>query len=493
VPPDHVQKVSDANWLQIIDGKNWANRKDRWLQVTRGVVGEVSVRTFASDFRSAAHHQPERFAKLALRIPPDANGHYLSSLLDAFRETKPPQNFPSDLTWERAPHSLIEQIMQRFGHRLDNTDFAQALCRAVEARADEEWSDACLRHIMQIAVGHADPERDYFSCQHSARGSSGSTQEMEPDLESSALNCARGAAARCIAGLLFERTDRFTLLKPAIEALVIDGHPSVRMASVGIALAMMNVNQSDAVNLCIHACHHDDDGILVGHELQEFLSYTVGDFLDRLLPLIHRMINSTKDNVAKAGASWAAVVFAHDGRLSDLVQTCVDGSQPKRLGVAEVLSRESGQGRTGEPAREIVAQLFKDADADVRARAASVLFYDKVWQTDFALPLAHRLLKSEAAGQSLDRILHSLKDTRSSLAPYGTLILEICRLIADRANAPQDGGRSVHSFGYLLSPVLLRLYEQSEGNRDLRRQCLNAWDALLQARVGLEALSQLEQ
>jgi len=39
-----------------------------------------------------------------------------------------------------------------------------------------------------------------------------------------------------------------------------------------------------------------------------------------------------------------------------------------------------------------------------------------------------------------------------------------------------------------IATILLRLYQQSEAasDRDLRRRCLDQWDALLKARVGMD-------
>jgi hypothetical protein len=44
----------------------------------------------------------------------------------------------------------------------------------------------------------------------------------------------------------------------------------------------------------------------------------------------------------------------------------------------------------------------------------------------------------------------------------------------------------------LLAKVLLRLYEQSEHDRALRRRCLDAWDGLLRQGVGHDVLQNVD-
>jgi len=43
-----------------------------------------------------------------------------------------------------------------------------------------------------------------------------------------------------------------------------------------------------------------------------------------------------------------------------------------------------------------------------------------------------------------------------------------------------------------LAKVLLRLYEQAEHDRELRRRCLDAWDRLISQRVGFDALRHID-
>ena len=53
-----------------------------------------------------------------------------------------------------------------------------------------------------------------------------------------------------------------------------------------------------------------------------------------------------------------------------------------------------------------------------------------------------------------------------------------------RTRRPLDAG--------LLAKVLLRLYEQSEYDRQLRRKCLDAWDGLLRQGLGYDVLQNID-
>ena len=53
-----------------------------------------------------------------------------------------------------------------------------------------------------------------------------------------------------------------------------------------------------------------------------------------------------------------------------------------------------------------------------------------------------------------------------------------------RTRRPLDAG--------VLAKVLLRLYEQSEHDRALRRRCLDAWDGLLREGIGYDVLHNID-
>src|SRR5690606_28569010 len=76
IPPDKLPCVSDRVWLSII-ARQWpGTRPHRWKQHDKDTVGEVSIEQFARALGAAARRDPQRFARLALSVPPKSSPAY---------------------------------------------------------------------------------------------------------------------------------------------------------------------------------------------------------------------------------------------------------------------------------------------------------------------------------------------------------------------------------------------------------------------------------
>ena len=90
-------------------------------------------------------------------------------------------------------------------------------------------------------------------------------------------------------------------------------------------------------------------------------------------------------------------------------------------------------------------------------------------------------------------MLHGLERLAKPLRPYAAVVCALADRFAGplaveardhRTRRPLDAG--------LLAKVLLRLYEQSEHDRVLRRRCLGAWDSLLREGIGYDVLRNVD-
>lgn len=83
--------------------------------------------------------------------------------------------------------------------------------------------------------------------------------------------------------------------------------------------------------------------------------------------------------------------------------------------------------------------------------------------------------------------LHELEQYGGPLPPFSTVIFTLCeefaRGFADESRNPAQ--RSAYA-GSRISPLLLRLYEQSSSKElsPIRHRCLDMWDLLMEHRVG---------
>jgi hypothetical protein len=492
IPGDRLSKLSDSDWLTIIAG-DWSRRSRRWKQMGPNQVGEVSVEMFARDLEHVTHLQPARFARWALRISVEADSRYPIAILQALAKRDPPRGSAEGQSWEQATVAEVEAVLRRFAGLEGDREFAMAVCQALTVRAEADWTDDAMLLLVKLASGHSDPLPGHYSIRRARRRDSNDAGADRPDVEMSAINCVRGAAAGAIKSLLFHNPERLRILRPAVDSLLGDPHAAVRVAAVGLAVPLLNVDRKAALDAFLRACAHPDDEVLGGRDLNHFLSYTILDHADRLQPLIDRMVASSIGDVAKAGAIWAAVAWSHRELLQDTALTCVGGSVWQRIGLAEGLAGAVARGRCHEAALGRLQTLFDDPEKAVRDVASRVFREEGLFETASAVALAEAFLRTRALDDNVDDLLQGLERQTKSLRPYSAVVCALADRFAGplaaeardhRTRRPLDAG--------LLAKLLLRLYEQSESDRGLRRSCLGAWDGLLRERLGYDVLRNVD-
>ncbi|MDX2039414.1 MAG: hypothetical protein SFX72_22400 [Isosphaeraceae bacterium] len=493
IPADRLPRLSDRNWLAVIRG-DWSNRSRTSKQMGPDRFGEVNVEMFARDLGRMASLQPARFAQLALRIPVESDPRYPIAVLNALVSRKPPNETSDDSTREEATIAQIESIIRRFAFLEETREFAMSVCRVIRERHDCDWRDDIVQLLSRLATDHADPLSGPDAVTRARNLDPEGESGVWSDVELTSINCVRGAAAGAIKALLFDQPNRLGMLQAAVDSLVDDPHAAVRAAAVGLALPIYNIDRAKAVDVFLRACEHPDDQVLTAYDLRRFLGYTILEFAETLRPLIDRMVNSKLGNVAKLGAAWAALGWVHRGHFDDIMSDRAERTRWQRVGVAEALANAVSEGHDSSDVLERLQALFDDSEKEVRDAASGVFrvasFFDRV---SSAPSVADAFLGSEALDDNVDDLLHGLEEFSGSLKPYSSVICGLADRFAGplaseardyRTRRPLDAGQ--------LAKVLLRLYEQSEDDRKLRRRCLDAWDVLLRQGIGHDVLQNVD-
>lgn len=299
----------------------------------------------------------------------------------------------------------------------------------------------------------------------------------------------RGVVAGAIEAVLFDHPERLGMVQSAVDSLLNDPHAAVRAAAVGLALPLYNIDREVAVGAFLKACSHEDDEVLQSYHINHLLHYTILDFADRLRPLIERMVASRIGEVAKSGAAWASLAWAHQGLMDDIVSVCVEGTRWQRIGVADAISNAVARGHDRPAVLDRLRSLFDDPEKEVRNVASGVFRVADCFNQLYAVSLAEGFLRSRAIDDNVDDLLYALEGFTVSLKPYASVICGLADQFAGplaaeardiRTHRPIEAG--------LLAKVMLRLDEQSEHDRVLRRRCLDAWDGLLRQGIGHDVL-----
>jgi hypothetical protein len=107
--------------------------------------------------------------------------------------------------------------------------------------------------------------------------------------------------------------------------------------------------------------------------------------------------------------------------------------------------------------------------------------------------LAQRFAASAALDDNMDDLLTALEGYAGELKPYaGPVFTMADRLAGPLAAEARDHQTRRPLDADMLTKVLLRLYEQADHDKELKRRCLDAWDQLIAHGIGRDTLQQID-
>jgi hypothetical protein len=485
LPSDRLHQISDRAWLGIINNKEIPeDRSAKWKQIGPDRVAESSIRHFADDLRVVAKRYPERFAQLALKFPPGVHPLYLAAILDGVKTTKP-ENIPEEekASWKPATIETIEAILDKYPSG-DDQRVALDFCWLVRERPAENWSDNAISRLLDYAVNHQDPEAGKLNV-YSGRSSDEATTTIET-LVTNAINCVRGVAAAAIGALLWEHPAWLSRFQPALEHLVNDPHPAVRIGTLEASMPLLNMDKDLAVSLFLQACK-DDLRVAACCYAVYYFNSCLPSHADVLSPVVLQMFGSDIDEIAEEGAKEICARWLFDGLFETELNKCTNGSSAHRKGIAQVASHFIRKNDYTERCKELLLPLFDDKDADVRQKVRHT-FHNNVelLKLPGIQPFIQSFIRSQAFRDDPTGILFSFEQFPEPLAPFADSIFVICEeFTGPLAELSRDVSQGIaHDVSQVVS-LLLRLYDQAkEHHPTIAAKCLDAWDILFEKRIG---------
>lgn len=480
-----LERISDRAWLDIV-GNRRVNEENNhnWIQVDPDHVLASSIRQFSGSLQRIARRYPERFGRLSLLFPDNVHPAYISAILDGCTPKIPDANIPQSekLSWKPASMGTVEALLRKFKAG-DDRETAISFCRLILARAEENWSDETLTRLIHYAKNHPDLEQGKLNvhCNQADKDASVDT------LYQNSINCVRGVAAEAIARLLWEHSEWLEKLRPAIESLVQDKHPAVRMAAIEIFLPLINLDKNQAVEWFCLACS-DDLRVAASPRAREFINYTIKSHFDKIGPLVKKMMSSSLPDVAKEGATEVAARWLFYGFFEQELKICQSGTIPQRQGVAIIATQFFHHEKYLLKCQNLLKSLLNDPDKEVRGELHGL--YHKIESLDDAQikPFLMEYINSRTFIDSSDRFVYYLKDVEGSIVFLADTIFAMYDVFS---SALKKESREMWShFPHTISeslPLLLRLYEQSlaGGNHEIASRCLDTWDIFYQNRIGV--------
>ncbi len=478
----NLSRISNRSWLEIVN--NNKIQEDAFEQFSHGEGGGLSlssIRQFSHSLWKIAARFPETFGQLALNFSENTHPLYIRSILDAMALTKPDSDVPESerASWNPALIETVLSVCEKFRPN-NNSEVLSSFCRLVSRRAGEDWPDSVVQKLLYILSYCNEPEPEKLNGNHD-------TPTEDDDVKcfsNKSLNSLRTDALGAIGKLLWHHQDWLDKVKPGIDSVVVDSNTDVRMAAVEMLLPVIKIDRQHAVSWFCQLSQ-EDDRVPASPYAMEFFNYTIREYSSQLKPIIFRMLNSPRPDVARQGAELATGYSLFHDLFWEEVELCRIGSLPQRKGGAKAATYLIREGKCAAKCRELLEVFFNDPEEEVRKETRS-MFFDGFFDVEANISLAVLFVKSKAFVDYQYDILFELKGIKKSLLPYSGIILEICRVVsstlpAETRNDQSQTGNLVRD----ISPLILRLYEQAHGKKnDVANSCLDAWDTFFEKRVG---------
>ena len=479
-----LEKISDRSWLEIVHNKEIPEENHNWRQVDENHAVTSSVWQFSRSLGNIAKRFPERFGQLSLHFPEDIHPRYVSAILDALKQKDPKTDIPEGerADWNPACVETVEKVLEKF-QTGDEQETAISFCRLIGDRADEKWSGKTIERLILYATSHPDLEPGKLNI-HCDKTADAASVDM---LFQNTINCVRGVAAEAIGQLLWNNADLLKKLRPAIESLVNDPHPAVRMASIDALLPILNIDKDQAVAWFCEACENDlrvaasPSGVLV-------FNVTVTSHFDQIAPVIRAMVRSPIDEVSQEGAEEVTARWLFHGLFEEELAECRKGTIVQRKGVVQIAAHFLNEENHTVRCQELLLPLLDDPEKEVRAETRSIFRSKAFPNQSISKEFLKIYIRSKAFADDPVWMVNDLRDFPDSLIPLAEIIFVICEIFSTtlREKSREVASRVPHTVSDVFS-LLLRLYEQSQAssNAEIANRCLDIWDMFFENRVGI--------
>jgi hypothetical protein len=430
-----AEKMSDEQWLRAI-AKHDGEVGD-WGRFTGGASELAQV------LQAQTVADPERFARLALRLDDKSHPAYLNAVLYALREV-------NDIDPE-----LVFEVMRHVAS-LDRGDHDRALPDALHQLLDAEVPTDIIALVLRIARGSADPVDEAWQ-----RDAWGGNRFYNGDPFSNGINTARGSAAITLGDLLVHDTggSRTALIAPHFGELVADPSVAVRSCVAHVLAAGLRHARDDVAIAFPTLIDAPDE--LLGTRLVEDLVMYLGIADNTFVgPVVERMMASPLDEVQLAGGRLAAYAGLELG-LPTLLDAAVQASEPKvREGAATICAHRLPITAESEQAASALTALFADDDDEVRSEAAHVAAALRDRPLEPHIETLHALIASPAFEPANTQLLITLEHATERV---DELILATARRFIDTYKG-QLASIATHAAADArdVGALLLRAYAQAE-------------------------------
>ena len=423
--------MTDDQWLGAIAKYQSVDRR-----IARERI-EGGARQLAERLGERTVEDPERFARLALRLPGDANPVYLDAMLVGLKAA----------AIAKEPKLEVCRKALRESRGPCGRSIVDVL-----GGIDGELPEHAVQMLHELATGHEDPARELWQ-EEAGHG----RRWYDGDPHAAGINTTRGRAADVITNLIVKDAAYVGRFSATVARMVEDRSASVRACVAGTLCAITRHDPGLGMSL-FQRMDLSEDRLLTTPHVCEFIRWGLRASFGQLRPLVERMLRAREPDVRRVGAGLAGLAALRHDCAADLAAEALNGDAKQRLGLAEVAAARLGDSDFRGWSESRLVVLFDDEDDDVRRVAASC-FRDL---PDVALETYRDLIaafcESRAFRGASFWLLHALEQSRRRLP--GTTCLVCGRFLGRVGDEGGDSWTGGFRGTDTVSKLIFRTYQQ---------------------------------
>lgn len=427
--------MTDDQWLSAIAKYDSDDRVERNGEDLRG-----GARQLAQALEARVKEDPERFARLSLRLPQKANRTYMHSILSALAKTGISVALKLD-----ACRKAYTESREAFGDSIAD----------VLGSIQEPLPSDAVEMLSWLATEHPDPIEEAWQ----KEAGHGQTY-YNGEIYFNGINTTRGRAAGAIHDLILSDAGYLDAFEQTLEKMIRDRSAAVRSCVAG-TLRVVSYRDAARGAALFERVDLSEDRLLATEHVYHLIFGGLRNQFERMRPLIERMLRSSDLDVCQAGARLAGIAaLEHSEAAGDLVEEALSGTPKHRLGIAQVAAANVAEPECREWCERHLGRLFNDDDEDVRQEAASCFRYLRNDSLESYGDLIVSFCESKAFQEDSYSVLHSLEQ---SLGRLPGITCVVCEKFLDRFGK-EANDISSRRFGdsRTVASLIFRTYQQHQ-------------------------------
>ena len=423
-----AERMTDGQWLRAIAKYPSGHGIDFSGEEPRGGALEL-----ARMLGERVNEDPDRFARLGLRFPADANPVYLERTLDALKGAA----ISSELKL-KVCRKAFEDSPGRCGRVIAD----------VLGGIEDTLPDDAVRMLDRLATTHADPAAEAWQ-----QDAGGGQKYYGGDILMNGINTTRGRAGEAIRALILRDAAYVERCRGTLDRMIQDPSAAVRACVAGTLHAVAYRDPALGMSLFLNM-DLSEDRLLATHYVHHFIHGNLPDRLAEVRPFVERMLWSPVPEVRQAGGRLAGIAALH-GSAADLAAEALRGDARGRRGVAQVASANVAKPQLRNWCEARLVALFDDADAEVRREAAWCFRHLPDETQDTYGDLIAAFCDSRAFEDSALALMRALEHSRGRLP--GTMCA-VCEKFCERLVGDSRAVGTEH----MVAKLVFRTYQQHQ-------------------------------